>query len=161
MIMKGRFSDETYQAIIVFLVLILSLAFIWPGLVSTAQTEEVFKVAVVAPLSGPGAPWGEAMLRGLILAADEKNEKGGLTVEGAKYKIEVIGYDDKYNAKFGVDAVTRAIFTDKVKFIFGSISSAVVVAFQAITEPNKILVLADTIPRKYLVRTNPLLSGWF
>lgn len=140
---------------VLLLVLILSLVYLIPGLVSTVQSQEVFKVAVVAPLSGPGAPWGEAMLRGLLLAAAEKNETGGVTVDGKKYKIEVIGYDDKYNAKFGVDAVNRAIFTDKVKFIFGSISSAVVVAFQAITEPNKILVLADTYSPKILGPDKP------
>ncbi|MBI4595815.1 MAG: ABC transporter substrate-binding protein [Candidatus Tectomicrobia bacterium] len=141
--------------LILLFTLIFALAAVLLFKVPALEAQEVFKVAVVAPLSGPGAPWGEGMLRGLILAVDEVNAKGGMTVEGKKYKVEVIGYDDKYNAKFGVDAVNRAIFTDKVKFIFGSISSAVVVAFQAITEPNKILVLADTYSPKILGPDKP------
>ncbi len=95
--------------------------------------EKVLKIGAIAPLSGPGAPWGKALVQGVELAIDDIHAKGGLVVGGDKYKIELLAYDDKYSGKEAVDAANRLIFNDKINIIFGSIGSAPVNAFQVVT----------------------------
>lgn len=117
--------------------------------------RQELKVGVIAPLSGPGAVWGEAILRAVELAADEVNAKGGVKVGKTAYQVKVIAYDDKYTGEGGVTAANRLISQDGVKFIFGSISSASVLAFQAVTEPAKVLVLPDSYSDEVLGPTKP------
>jgi branched-chain amino acid transport system substrate-binding protein len=69
------------------------------------------------------------------------NEKGGITVGGEKYKIELIVYDTKFSAELGRSAVERLVNQDKVKFILGDMTAD---AWLPITEANGVLVLAGT-----------------
>jgi len=109
-----------------------------------------WKIGTISPLTGPGAFWGKTIVHGVELAADDINAKGGLLVNGERYKVKVISYDDKYSGKGGADAANRLVFTDNVKYIFGSNSSASVLAYQAITTPNKVLTFCDGYSDKIL-----------
>ena len=102
-----------------------------------------WKIGTISPLTGPGTFWGSTILHGVELAADDLNAKGGLSVQGEKYKVVVVPCDDKYSGKGGSDCANRLVFTDGVKYIYGSNSSASVLAYQAITTPNKILTFCD------------------
>ncbi|MCL4440981.1 MAG: ABC transporter substrate-binding protein [Firmicutes bacterium] len=118
---------------------------------STAQSSAgEIKIGVIAPLSGPPIGWGYAVQHGAELAADEVNEKGGLEIGGKKYKIKVVAYDDLYTGQGGVAAINRLVFEDKIKLIIGPISSASLLAIQGITEPNKVILMADTYTTKAL-----------
>jgi branched-chain amino acid transport system substrate-binding protein len=65
---------------------------------------QTLKIGVIAPLTGPGAPWGLAAKYAAELAADDVNAKGGLNVGGRKYQIQAIAYDDQYKAAEAVAA---------------------------------------------------------
>lgn len=117
-----------------------------PGQVASAAEE--LKVGVIGPMSGPGAPWGIALLRGVEISADEINAAGGIKAGGKSYQVKVISADDKYTGKGGVDAAMKLVHQDQVKYIVGSISSASVLAFQPITEPEKVLVMPNTYSNK-------------
>ena len=117
------------------------------GLGSTIQAETL-KIGAIAPLSGPGAPWGRALVDGVQLAVTDINKAGGLKIQGKTYKIKLIDYDDKYTGAGGVQAANRLISVDHVKIIFGSISSASVLAFTPITQKAKVLVLCNSYSKK-------------
>ena len=107
---------------------------------ASAQAQETLKIGALVTLSGAGAAWGQGMLHAAELAADEVNAKGGLDVGGEKYNVQVIPYDDKYQANEGVTVANRLVFVDKVKYIIGPVGSAVILAIQPITEKNKVIV---------------------
>src|SRR6266478_9864302 len=67
----------------------------------TAFAAEPVKVGHVAALSGASAQSGEAITRGLALAIDEINDKGG--VLGGR-KLELIQRDDESNPPKGLIA---------------------------------------------------------
>lgn len=120
---------------------VLVAASLMTALSAQAQT---LKLGVVGGMTGPGAPWGLAVDGGVKIAADEINQAGGLPVNGKKYKVEVLTYDDHYKAADAVTATNRLIDQDEVKFIIGPIGSASVMAMKPITERNKIILLSNS-----------------
>jgi len=134
-------------------VLILGI-FCFPSF-SFSASEKVVKMGAIFPLSGRGATWGVAAQKAIIVKQKEVNGRGGLNVGGEKYKIEIIWEDDKYNAAAGRMAAEKLVNRDKVKFIHGSQSSAVILAVQPITEPNAILFLVDSYAKEVLAPDKP------
>lgn len=114
-----------------------------------AQTE-VLKIGVVTALSGPGSEWGLAQDGGIKIAAMEANARGGLEVGGKTYRIEVISYDDQYKAAMSVSGATRLIEQDKVRFVFGPLGSAAVLAVKPLWERNGILAILGGYSEKVL-----------
>ncbi|MBI5258553.1 MAG: ABC transporter substrate-binding protein [Burkholderiales bacterium] len=133
------------------LALVLALAAAGPAL---AQ-QEVLKIGALVTLSGAGAAWGSGMLHAAELAAEDFNSKGGLEVGGKKYKVEVVAYDDKYQANEAVTVANRLVFEDKVKFIVGPVGSAPVLAIQPITEKNGVIVMTLGFTSKALGPDKP------
>ena len=60
----------------------------------SAQEAETLNIGALVTLSGAGAAWGQGMKNAAEIAADQVNENGGLEVDGKKYKVNVIAYDD-------------------------------------------------------------------
>jgi branched-chain amino acid transport system substrate-binding protein len=60
---------------------------------SSVRAEDGFRLAVIDPLSGPGATTGEVGLKSWQFLAGEVNAAGGLN----GVKIDVVGYDNKLN----------------------------------------------------------------
>lgn len=123
--------------------------------VSSFSAEKVLKIGAIFPLSGKAATWGLAAQKAITIKQKEVNARGGLNVGGEKYQIEIIWEDDKYNAATGRMAVERLVNRDKVKFILGSQSAAVLLAAQPITEPNKILFLLNSYAKEVLAPDKP------
>src|SRR5579875_3677328 len=73
---------------------------------ASASAAEPIKVGLVAALSGPSAQSGEAITRGLQLAIDEINAKGGL-LNGRK--IELVQRDDESSPPKGLIAARELI----------------------------------------------------
>lgn len=120
--------------------------------VRSEAAEKIFKFGINTPLSGPAAPWGVYNTRGMALAAEEINAKGGFAVGNDKYKIELVTYDHKYKTADAVANTKRLIFEDGIKYM-SILGGGVAPACQAITEPNKVLVFAFGYSGKAL--TNP------
>ena len=122
---------------------------------TSASAQEELKIGALVTLSGPGAAWGEGMMRAAELAAEDVNEKGGLEVGGKKYRVTVVPYDDKYQANEAVTAANRLVFEDHIKYIVGPVGSAPVLAIQPITEKNKVIVLTLGFTAKALGADKP------
>jgi len=89
------------------------------------------------------------------MASEDISAKGGIPVGTEKYSIKLITYDDKYKGPDGLTAANKLVFDDKVKIILGSISSASILAFQVVTEPNKVLVLCNSFSHQVLDNNKP------
>ena len=95
---------------------ILATAVLLSSAGGTAFAADPVKIGHVAALSGASAQSGEAITRGLALAIDEINDKGG--VLGGR-KLELIQRDDESNPPKGLIAARELIFQEKVAVIFG------------------------------------------
>jgi branched-chain amino acid transport system substrate-binding protein len=117
--------------------------------------EKVLKIGAIFPLSGKAAVWGQAAQKAITIVEKEINGRGGLSVGGDKYKLEIVWEDDKFNAANGRMAAEKLINRDNVKFILAGQSSAVILALQPITEPKKILVLLNSFAKEVLAPEKP------
>lgn len=126
-----------------------------------ARAEKVVKIGGLLTTSGPAAHLGKTCLTGAQMAVDEINSRGGLTVGGEKYKVELINYDDKCVAKDAVSATERLLKQDKVPVILGAICSHCMLAAMEITEKDKIPIVTPiassvkitSMGYKYVFRT--------
>ena len=120
-----------------------------------AIAQETLKIGAIVTLSGPGAAWGQAMRNAAELAADKVNAAGGLEVGGRKYKVEIVAYDDKYQAGEAVTVANRLVFEDKVKYLIGPTGSAPTLAVEPITEKNQVITSTLGFTNKALGADKP------
>jgi len=87
-----------------------------------AGAQEQVKIGLVAALSGDSALSGESITRGMTVAIDEINAKGG--VLGGK-KLVLVRRDDESNPAKGQLAARELIEKEKVAVVFGGIDTPV------------------------------------
>ncbi len=117
---------------------------------SPALAAETLDIGVVSALTGPGSAWGLAVDGGLRIAVKEVNDQGGLKVGGKTYTLKVTSYDDKYKAADGVSAVTRLIEQDGIKYVFGPLGSASMLAVKPLFEQNDVIALVNSYSDKVI-----------
>jgi branched-chain amino acid transport system substrate-binding protein len=100
-----------------------------------AIAAEPIKIGQVSALSGPSAQSGEAITRGLRLAIEEINAKGGLL--GGRM-IELVQRDDESNPPKGLIAARELIFKEKVAAFFGGLDSPVSLAIVPLANKEKV-----------------------
>src|SRR5262245_64052421 len=99
------------------------------------QAKPPVVVALVAAMSGGSALSGEAIKRGLTVAIDEINAKGG--VLGGR-KIELVIRDEEGNPGKGVTAARDVIEREKAVVVFGGIHSPVGLAMLPVFHELKV-----------------------
>jgi branched-chain amino acid transport system substrate-binding protein len=99
-----------------------------------AAAQEPIKIGLVTALSGQSARAGEAITRGLAIAIDELNAKGG--VLGRKF--ELVRRDDEATPAKGVIAARELIFKEKVAVLFGGLDTPVSMAIVPIVNAEKV-----------------------
>lgn len=100
-----------------------------------AVAADPIKIGHIAALSGGSAQSGEAITRGLQVAIDEINAKGGLL--GGR-KLELVQRDDESTPPKGLTAARELIFKEKVAVIFGGIDSPVGLAVAPLHNKEKV-----------------------
>jgi branched-chain amino acid transport system substrate-binding protein len=103
--------------------------------VGPALAADPVKIGHVAALSGGSAQSGEAITRGLTIAIDEINAKGG--VLGGR-KLELVQRDDESTPPKGLTAARELVFKEKVAVIFGGIDSPVALAMVPLLNKEKV-----------------------
>jgi branched-chain amino acid transport system substrate-binding protein len=112
---------------------LLSSAALSFALALPAIAQEPIKIGLVTALSGQSARAGEAITRGLAIAIDELNAKGG--VLGRKF--ELVRRDDEATPAKGVIAARELIFKEKVAVLFGGLDTPVSMAIVPIVNAEK------------------------
>lgn len=102
--------------------------------VAAAQAAEPIKIGLITALSGQSALAGEAISRGMQVAIDEINAKGGLL--GGR-KLELVRRDDEANPAKGVTAARELIYKEKVAAIFGGLDTPVSMAIVPLVNQAK------------------------
>lgn len=100
-----------------------------------ALAADPIKIGLVTALSGQSAQAGEALTRGMSIAIDEINAKGGLL--GGR-KLELVRRDDEGNPAKGVVAARELIFKEKVAVLFGGLDTPVSMAIVPIINQEKV-----------------------
>ena len=103
-------KSEHLKAKVLFVCLLASCLILIGG-VST-EAKDSIKIGVAGPLK---YSWGKNMVAGAQVAADELNASGGVTVNGKKFKIEIISADsnDYQSIVDAVNTLKRLITVDK------------------------------------------------
>ena len=100
-----------------------------------AAAQEPIKIGLVTALSGQSARAGEAITRGLTIAIDELNAKGGV-LGGRKFVL--VRRDDEATPAKGVTAARELLFREKVAVLFGGLDTPVSMAIVPIVNQEKI-----------------------
>src|SRR3977135_1812040 len=91
-----------------------------------AKADDTVKLGLVAAMSGQSAKSGEAIVRGLSLAIDEINAKGGALGK----KVELLVRDDESNPGKGAVAARELVQREKVAGLFGGLDTPVSIAIR-------------------------------
>lgn len=100
-----------------------------------AQAADTIKIGLITALSGQSARAGESLTRGMTVAIDEINAKGGLL--GGR-KLELVRRDDEGNPAKGVLAARELIYKEKVAVLFGGLDTPVSMAIVPIANQEKV-----------------------
>src|SRR5215510_7791868 len=99
-----------------------------------ATAQEKIKLGLVAAMSGQSAKSGEAIVRGLTIAADEINAKGGVLGR----QIELLVRDDESNPAKGAIAARELVQREKVAALFGGLDTPVSIAIVPFANSAKV-----------------------
>jgi branched-chain amino acid transport system substrate-binding protein len=102
-----------------FLTSICGVIALASGLPSAFAQDKVLKIGVLGVMSGPAASWGLVNKYCAETTAQMMNEKGGVEIGGAKYKIQIVAIDDKNDPKLAVSGAERLTQQEGIKYIIG------------------------------------------
>jgi branched-chain amino acid transport system substrate-binding protein len=133
----------------------LMILFVFPMLFSPPLVggAEELKVGILYPFSGTLALLGRDSFRGVEIATDMINEKGGI---GGKKIVFVKG--DSPNPKAAMEEAERLISMEKMKLIIGGYASSNAYAASQVTEKHKVIywvttAIADPITQRGFLYT--------
>ena len=104
---------------------------------AAAQTKTL-KIGLISSVTGPMAPAFKSELVAATPAAELINQKGGITVNGQKYNIEMVTADDQSSPP-GAVAAANKLLQDGIKFIISPMFVPNDMAIAPICEEAKIL----------------------
>jgi len=133
--------------VVIAILLISTLAF--TGCTSKTTAPKTLKVGILADLSGFLSVFYIEATHDLQLTADYINEKGGVTIQGQKYNIELVIRDSKSSPDGALAAANQLIFQDQVKYAIGPIAFEGA-ATTPLFEQNKILHIFNTTTTSHL-----------
>ena len=96
--------------------------------------EPPIKVGLVAALSGQSAKSGEALTRGLSMAINEVNARGGVLGR----QLELVRRDDESNPSKGMLAARELVQREKVTVLFGGLDTPVSLAIVPLANQMKV-----------------------
>ena len=98
------------------------------------------KIALIDPLTGTAAQYGQDLHQGQTLAIKQLNAAGGVLGK----KFQAVEYDDQNLPAQGVTVTQRAISQDGVKFVVGTNGSSVALAIRNVTEKAKVIYIVGS-----------------
>jgi len=127
---------------------LIVLAFLlgWGGIKSAGAESKILKLGAPIPLTGPASQWGLSVKCSMESLKRFFNDRGGITVKGQNYKIEMFFADDKYNVAVGRAAAEKLIYTDQVDFLVGAFGAESISGWAPLsTKEKKLAVIGGPI----------------
>jgi branched-chain amino acid transport system substrate-binding protein len=122
-----------------------------------AQDAGPITIGNMIPLSGPASIEGHQLIKGVQMAVEEANAKGGALGR----KIALVTEDDESNSTKGVTIARKLIEKDKVPFIVATYATAVALAVTRVARDYKIPVLSCGSTGAIATQDNPPGDPWF
>jgi branched-chain amino acid transport system substrate-binding protein len=104
---------------------------------AVAETKTI-KIGLISSVTGPMAPAFKSELLAAKPAADLLNQKGGITVKGQKYHIEIVTADDQSSPPGAVSAANK-LLQEGIKFVISPMFVPNDMAIAPICEEAKVL----------------------
>ncbi len=129
---------------IILVAAVLSLLFTASSLLVTGpcacaqSASQTFKIGVITSLTGVMSAGYKDIAQSVKPTERFLNEKGGVTVNGQRYRVQLVAYDDQSAPSGAVAAANKAI-QDRIKFVLAPFFMPSNLAIASITEPAKIL----------------------
>ena len=121
------------------LVLVLGVFFLWSSFAKEAAAQaKTLKIGLISSVTGPMAPAFKSELVAAKPAADLMNQRGGITVKGQKYHIEIVTADDQSSPPGAVSAANK-LLQEGVKFVISPMFVPNDMAIASICEEAKVL----------------------
>jgi len=98
------------------------------------------KVGLLAPITGPVPTYGDATVKGVTMAAEEWNAKGGLLGKEIKLSVE----DGACDADSAVNAANKLIDQDGVSYLIGEVCSSATLPVAIISEEKGVVQITPT-----------------
>ena len=156
--------NKKYRYGILFTVLAISVLLAGcvekPGETPSGAAGEI-KIGIVAPVTGGASTTGTDMWQAAVLAADEINAQGGVSVNGANMKVKLIKGDTETSREGGVKAVTKLITVDKVDLLIGGFSSGITYADQVVAAEHKVPFIITGASSPIITRRTDIDTSYF
>jgi branched-chain amino acid transport system substrate-binding protein len=122
-----------------------------PHLARAADNE--LNIGFVGPVTGQFAELGTAKRDGALLAVEAVNARGGLSIGGKTYKVNLVVGDEEGNPERAVAATRRLIEVSRVHGIVGYANSSNLLASLQLIQDSKLPLIAtnaraDTVPQQ-------------
>ena len=127
---------------------VASLAPIQPPIAPPMLFSGGIKIGVAGPISGPNAPFGAQLTRGVAQAAEDINKAGGILGQ----KVVVEQGDDASDPKQGVSVANKFV-GDGVHFVVGHFNSGVTIPASKVYADNGVLMITPSATNPKV--TNP------
>jgi branched-chain amino acid transport system substrate-binding protein len=107
----------------------------------TPVPTKTLDIGINATLTGPNAFLGHHIHNGILLAIDDQNAQGGVTIAGEKYMLNPFIRDNKFDVVVSKTITEEMVYDKGIKIVAGP-AIADAVGAQIVTEKNKVILLA-------------------
>ena len=107
---------------------------------SGGSTGGTLKIAVIAPLTGSVATFGQSTKEGALMAIDEWNAKGGVL----GMQIASVVEDGQCKPDPAVNAANKVIDQDQVHYIIGEVCSSASIPLSKVASAKKVIEVSPT-----------------
>ncbi|MEM3105101.1 MAG: ABC transporter substrate-binding protein, partial [Candidatus Bathyarchaeia archaeon] len=109
------------------------------------------KIGCIMSLTGLLGPMGANIVKGVQLAVDEVNSKGGI----AGRRIVLIVEDDATDATRGLEALKKLVEMDGCQIVIGPMASGVLRAMGSYANEHKVVLISPTATAPYITTEFP------
>src|SRR5258708_22334040 len=128
------------------------------GAGSGAGGSETVVIGATLPLSGPLAAVGPILKAAYQAAVDDANAAGGIQVNGAKAKINLVILDNTSDANLASSQATTLYLQDNAVALLGPFTPPLTIAVSNVAERLKRALLATETPVEAWLAGRPI--GW-
>jgi branched-chain amino acid transport system substrate-binding protein len=124
----------------VFIPLLVILSLLLTPCAGQAAPQATVTIGMITSLTGPMAPPFKDLADSAKPTADLINKRGGITIKGKKYLVEIVSEDDQSSPPGAVAAMNR-LTQRGVKFVLSPLFTPSVLAVTPLAEQAKILLV--------------------
>ena len=169
---KGVVVKMRLKRFIVFgicsLIVLFSLTVVLTGCGKSTSSQEVV-IGLTAPLSGPGAGFGQDIRDGIDMAIKKVNAAGGITIGDTKYTFKLESADDQMVPDQATANANRFVLEDGINIIWDPTANTIAPLLTKNTTPGEeFLMMAYTsvplyakTPNKLMVTLPPPFTVYF